>query len=124
MIRKTKQREIIEAVLVEEGRPLTPQELFDFAKKRLASIGLRTIYRQIQSMSAEGLILGIDYPGQPLRYEWIQGDFHSHFICRGCQKVFDLPGEAQDVEMNAPKGFKITGQETIFYGYCPDCKSS
>ena len=123
MIRKTKQRSAIESVFMEEPRPLTPQEVFEFGKKKLPSMGLRTVYRQIQDLSKEGLIVGMDYPGQPIRYEWVKDDFHSHFICRTCQRVFDLPGEIEDVAITPPKGFKITGQETMFFGFCPDCKA-
>jgi len=121
VIRKTQQRKVIEEVFNESGRPLTPQELFDSAKEKLPVIGLRTVYRHIQDLIDSALIVGIDYPGQPVRYEWVKDDFHCHFICRSCQQVLDLPVPAQELAVNPPKGFTISGQETIFYGTCPNC---
>lgn len=121
MIRTTRQRLAIEEVFQKESRPLTPPELFEGAKRILPRIGLRTVYRQLKDMVAEGLIVGVDYPGQPLRYEWVSETDHAHFICRKCDRVFDLEVEIPDIIIKAPKGFKITGQETVFYGVCPDC---
>lgn len=122
MIRQTRQREAIETVLQQEDRPLTPPEIHKLAVQHLPHIGLRTVYRHIKDLASEGKVVGIDYPGQPLRYERAKGTHHSHFICRGCNQVFDLEVEVPDVEVPTPKGFKVTGQETIFYGFCSDCE--
>jgi Fur family ferric uptake transcriptional regulator len=124
MIRRTRQRLSLETVFKSAGRPLTPGEVHVAARKNMPSIGLRTVYRQINDMVADGLIVGVDYPGQPLRYEWVREGHHAHFICRGCDRVYDLEVEVPDVEVKAPKGFSLKGQETVFYGYCPECNRS
>jgi len=111
----------IEEVFQKESRPLTPPEVFDGARRVLPQIGLRTVYRQIKDMADEGLVVGVDYPGQPLRYEWVSQGHHAHFICRKCDRVYDLQVDVPDVEVRAPLGFQITGQETVFYGICPEC---
>lgn len=121
MIRRTRQRLAIEEVFHKEGRPLSPTELHEGAKTIFPAIGLRTIYRQLKDMSEEGLVVGVDYPGQPLRYEWVSHANHAHFICRKCDRVYDLKREVPDVSIRPPKGFLVSGQETIFYGLCPDC---
>ncbi|HSH08912.1 MAG TPA: transcriptional repressor [Oceanipulchritudo sp.] len=121
MIRRTRQRLAIEEVFQKESRPLTPPEIFDGAKRVLPQIGLRTVYRQIKDMAEEGLVVGVDYPGQPLRYEWVSQGHHAHFICRKCDRVYDLQVDVPDVIIKAPPGFQITGQETVFYGICPEC---
>lgn len=102
---------------------MTPPEVFEGAKRIFPRIGLRTVYRQLKDMTEEGLIVGVDYPGQPLRYEWVSLGHHAHFICRGCDRVYDLQVEVPDVSLKAPAGFEVTGQETVFYGLCPECGS-
>jgi Fur family ferric uptake transcriptional regulator len=111
----------MEEVFRKEGRPLTPSEVLEAARRIQPSIGQRTVYRQLSDMAGEGLIVGVDYPGQPLRYEWVSDAPHAHFICRHCDRVFDLEVEVPDVAIKAPTGFEITGQETVFYGTCPRC---
>ena len=123
MIRTTRQRLTIEEVFRKESRPLTPPEVFEGAKRILPRIGLRTVYRQLKDMAEEGVVVGVDYPGQPLRYEWVSNTHHAHFICRKCDRVFDLQVKVPDVKIKAPPGFNLTGQETVFYGICPGCGS-
>ena len=124
MIRNTRQREAILAVLAGASRPLTPQEVFDAAVSLVPGLGLRTVYRHLRELEAAFRVVGIDYPGQPLRYEMAGGDHHPHFICRRCNRVFDLPVEIPDVPVVVPEGFRLEGQETIFYGICKSCLES
>ncbi|NBD37461.1 MAG: transcriptional repressor [Verrucomicrobia bacterium] len=121
MIRRTRQREAIEEVFQASRRPLAPGEVHEAALPAYPGLGLRTVYRQLKDMVDEGLIVGVDYPGQPLRYEWVSEKDHAHFICRRCRRVYDLEVDVPDVEITAPRGFTVMGQETVFYGLCPEC---
>lgn len=116
MIRQTRQRAAIDEALQAEGRPLSPQELFAIAQERMPGLGLRTVYRQIKEMVAAGELVGVDYPGQPLRYERVTGKHLAHFICRECDRIFSFDQKVPDVPVNAPSTFEVSGQETIFFG--------
>ena len=119
MIRRTRQRDAILDALERAGRPLSPTELHDLAREMSPRIGLRTVYRNIRELVEEGRLAGIDYPGQPLRYEKVTEDGHrAHLICRLCSKVFDLPGDPPKVTYDSPEGFVIQGDEVVFYGHC------
>lgn len=124
MIRQTRQRLAIEQVFHRERRPLTPAEVFDLAKQAHPALGLRTVYRQLNDMASAGMIVGVDYPGQPLRYEWVSNTHQAHFICRDCDRIYDLPVDVGELDIKVPDGFQLTGQETIFYGVCPRCSKS
>ena len=125
MIRQTRQREAIAAALKRAKRPLTPLELHALAQTDLPTLGLRTVYRQIREMESLGEIVGVDYPGQPLRYEAVTGEHRAHFICRDCQRIFSFEQSVPDVAVEAPPQFEVSGQETIFYGrgrgLCEQC---
>lgn len=117
MIRQTRQRRAILAALEETRRPLSPQELHEVAKRIFPAIGVRTVYRHIREMVESGELVGVDYPGQPLRYEQVTGEHRAHFICRTCERVFAFPQVVPDVSVKAPPEFRISGQETVFYGH-------
>jgi Fur family transcriptional regulator, ferric uptake regulator len=116
MIRQTRQRVAIHEALEEAGRPLSPQELHSLAQTRLPGLGLRTVYRQIREMVAAGELVGVDYPGQPLRYERVTGRHVAHFICRQCERIFSFDQQVPDVPVTPPPTFEVKGQETIFFG--------
>jgi Fur family ferric uptake transcriptional regulator len=123
MIRITRQREAMLKVLARAGRPLSVQELFELAREDLPTLGLRTVFRNIREMVREGQLIGIDYPGQPMRYEKNSGGGHyPHFICRKCDKVYVWNIDVPEVTVNPPAQFAIEGQEIIFFGTCPDCQ--
>jgi len=79
MIRKTRQREALLHALSEAGRPLSATELHVLAVKHTPRIGLRTVYRNIRELVSEGKLMGVDFPGQPLRYAQVsRAGHHPH----------------------------------------------
>jgi len=74
-------------------------------------------------MAAAFQVIGVEFPGQPRRYELPAESEHPHFICRRCDRVFDLPVAMQLPQVHAPKGFVVTGGEIVYAGTCPDCSN-
>jgi len=119
----TKQRKVIESVLQEAGRPLTRDEILSIGRIHLPRLGSATVDRTIRDMAAQFTIVGLDFPGQSRCYELPAESEHPHFICRHCDRVFDLPIAMQLPQVTAPKGFLITGGEIIYSGTCSDCRA-
>jgi len=117
VIRKTAQREAILKAFAEARRPLTPVELHKLASAHVKSLGLRTVYRHVKDLLEENRILGIQYPGQPIRYEIVdERGSRPHFICRVSNQVFDLPIREPEIPFPEVPGFQFEGYEVIFYG--------
>lgn len=119
---QTRQREVILDVLRDAGRPLTREEILRLGRQRIDRLGSATVDRAIREMTAEFYIIGVEFPGQPRRYELPADAEHPHFICRRCDRVFDLPIAMQLPEISPPKGFSVTGGEVIYTGTCPACQ--
>jgi Fur family ferric uptake transcriptional regulator len=119
---QTRQREVILSVLQGAGRPLTREEILSHGRRALPRLGSATVDRAIREMTADFQVVGVEFPGQPKRYELPSKSEHPHFICRVCDRVFDLPVAMQLPPVKAPKGFLVTGGEIIYSGNCPDCQ--
>jgi len=120
MIRSTRQRKAILAVLKAEARPLTVNEIYAHALVQAPGIGLRTVYRNIRELVDMGRMVGVSFPGQPPCYELV-GDLRMkpHMICTVCNKVFELePVEDDPVMKREIPGFILEGVETVYYGRC------
>ena len=49
---------------------------------------------------------------------------HAHFQCRCCGRIFDMPMQINENEMNemAGKGFSVEEIHSYYKGVCPECK--
>ena len=123
MKRNTKQGEVILSVIQSAGRPLTPLEVHELAVNKIPRLGIATTYRHLRSLTESNQVVGVDYPGQPTRYEWADGKDKVHFACRSCDKLYALEDTMEDTPpVQAPKGFKVQGFEVMLYGLCPTCR--
>ena len=56
------------------------------------------------------------------KFELPAGKEHPHFICRVCEKVFDLDIPMRLPSVNLPEGFNVSGGEVVYSGTCPQCQ--
>ena len=96
MKRNTRQGQIILLAIKTAGRPLTPLEIHESAVKKMPRLGIATTYRHIKTLSESNQVVGVDYPGQPPRYEWADGQDKVHFSCRACNKLYALEDTTED----------------------------
>ena len=122
MKRNTKQGEVISSIIRNANRPLTPLELHELAVNKIPSLGIATTYRHLKSLTDLNQVVGVDYPGQPPRYEWADGKDKVHFACRSCDKLFALEDTTEEpLQLKYHEGFKVHGFEVMLYGICPEC---
>lgn len=123
MKRNTQQGNLILKVIKSANRPLTPLEIHQRASSSSPRIGIATTYRHLKSLAEKKQVVGVDYPGQPPRYEWADGEDKVHFACRSCNKLFALEDTTGDTPpAKVPRGFRVQGFEVMLYGTCPECR--
>ena len=119
--RRTHQRSVIQRVLLEANRPLTPHGILLTAQAHAPGLGIATVYRAIQTMMTDGVLVAVKIPGEAPRYETAGKEHHHHFRCRTCDDIFDIQGCSPDIQELAPKGFRLEGHQVVLYGVCPPC---
>jgi Fe2+ or Zn2+ uptake regulation protein len=123
-LRMTHQREIILNELNRSKNHPTADELYERIKKRLPRISLATVYRNLEILSAAGLIKKLEISGRQKRFDWDPGE-HDHVFCTQCQRVdniFPRGDPAPHLEPAQEKGYRITGRRIEFFGLCPKCQ--
>ncbi|MEP6504595.1 MAG: transcriptional repressor [Betaproteobacteria bacterium] len=121
MERSTRQNTAIREAIEAAGRPLSPTEVLDEARRHVAALGLATVYRNLKALVDAGAIQVVTLPGEVARYEVAQRGHHHHFRCDACQKVFDVHQCPGDLAGLAPPGFVVDRHEITLYGTCSDC---
>jgi Fur family transcriptional regulator, ferric uptake regulator len=121
MERDTQQRRAIRAAFRTAGRPLSPQEVLEAAQTDVPRLGIATVYRNVKALVDEGWLAPVELPGEPPRYEIAGKEHHHHFMCRHCDRVYELDGCSGNLRAGVPRGFRVEGHEVVVYGLCRAC---
>ena len=120
--RTTRQLKMIWDTVKHDKSHPTADQIYERVRKKLPSISLGTVYRNLQKLVAEKklqvLMRGRSQHFDPL----VEG--HQHFICESCDRVYDVVLENQSEIQPAKlphEGFKVTSHQLSFYGICKHC---
>lgn len=125
-VRATRQRAAIIALLdtVDEFR--SAQELHDELRRRGENIGLTTVYRTLQSLSAAELVDMVRTDtGESVYRRCAAHDHHHHLVCRSCGSAVEVSGrevEAWAAEVAQAHGFSDVDHTIELFGTCADCR--
>ncbi len=119
--RTSKQRDIILEELKCVTCHPTADELYEMVRKKVPNISLGTVYRNLDLLSKNGIVLKIDSGGKK-RFDGTPTP-HPHMRCVCCGKVEDLMLEFEPPVLNdgQKKGFHISSCHLEYHGLCPDC---
>jgi Fur family ferric uptake transcriptional regulator len=93
----------------------------------LGAISIQTVYDALGALVEVGLVRRIQPAGSPARYEARVGDNHHHLICQVCGATVDVDcavGAVPCLQASDDQGFEISEAEVIYWGRCPDCRTS
>jgi Fur family transcriptional regulator, ferric uptake regulator len=121
MERDTAQRRAIRAALQDADRPLSPREVLDDAQSQVPGLGIATVYRNLKAFVDDGWLTPVELPGEAPRYEVAGKKHHHHFMCRSCDRVFELAGCPGNLQAVVPHGFALEDHEVVLYGRCEAC---
>ena len=105
----------------------TADEIVADVRGVIGSISRQAVYDTLGVLVDKSLVRRIQPAGAAARYEDRVGDNHHHLICRGCDAVIDIDcalGEAPCLATPHDHGFDIDEAEVIYWGICPDCRTS
>jgi Fe2+ or Zn2+ uptake regulation protein len=121
--RMTRQRKVILEELRKVTSHPTADLLHQMVRRRLPKISIATVYRNLEILSEEGLVLKMDVAGTQRRFDGNPQN-HYHIRCSVCGKVDDVHMDlAASLEENARKccGYRILSHIVEFTGICPEC---
>jgi Fur family ferric uptake transcriptional regulator len=105
-------------------KPLSVTEL----AQKLGRLGVdkATLYRNVESLEALGLLKKIHLADRQEYYELAGRHHHHHLVCKICGKVSDVEGckiISTNKNLLKKSGFaKITDHSLEFFGICNNCK--
>lgn len=124
-LKVTPKRIAILDYLARTGTYVNPEEVRQKLKEQFASIGLPTVYRNLDELAAGGIVSKIIHPNRQLYYYFCSNsDHHHHFICLSCRKVMDLEicsVKGLEAEINDQVRGKVVSHILQVNGLCRKC---
>lgn len=126
MVRQTRQRAAVIDVLREARSHPDAAWIHAQVRERLPSVSLGTVYRTLDALVRDGVIITLERAGQATRYDYKrEGEAHHHAVCRTCGAIFDVDSAPLPNLPDAalPAGFHVTDVQLEFMGICENCQS-
>jgi Fur family ferric uptake transcriptional regulator len=126
--RMTRQKKVILEELNKVKNHPTASEVYDMVRSKLPRISLGTVYRNLEHLSAKGLIQKLDMRKGQRRFDATTQE-HTHILCLNCGKVEDIALQPdQDIltmksKVKDQSGYELIGYEIELHGICPECRS-
>ena len=126
-IRHSKKREAILEVLRGTKTHPTAEWIYQTLKPDNPGLSLGTVYRNLSFFLEQGTVKRVGVVNGQERFDADMTP-HSHFVCRCCGGVYDLPWpkELDGLEYTAGDafGFQTEGCELTFHGLCGKCSEN
>ena len=106
---------------------MTVDAVAETVREEIGSISLQAVYDVLAVLVDIGLVRRIQPAGSPARFEARVSDNHHHVICRGCGRTDDVDcavGSAPCLTAVDDMGYEIDEAEVIYWGRCPECRST
>jgi Fur family ferric uptake transcriptional regulator len=122
--RLTKQRQVILEELMKLTSHPTADELYHIVRRRLPTISLGTVYRNLDLLSKKNVIRKLDISGKRARFD-ANTNNHHHIRCLRCDRVddiFNLPEIEIEKYVSKATNYEVLGYNLEYLGICPECK--
>lgn len=119
----SRQREAILNVVQSNPIHPTADTVYTLVRQSEPNISLATVYRNLNLLTEQGLLIKIQSPQEPDRFD-ARLDCHHHFLCTHCHQLFDLEKEYATIQIQIAQpqiGFQITGYQLFLSGICECC---
>ena len=88
--------------------------------EEIPTLSKATVYNTLKTLVEIGIVKELQIENNEARYDIIT-DFHGHFKCERCGKIYNFEVELNDTHFSSLNNFLIKQQDVYFKGVCPDC---
>ena len=102
---------------------LSGQELYRQLHNGEKTMGLTTVYRNLQALVKQGLIRSRHLPNGEVLYAPVERDIH-HLTCVSCGETTRLKGcpvKTMDLSKKTEKNFELLFHTLEYFGLCQTC---
>lgn len=115
------QRMKIMEYLIDNKNHPTVVDIYNDLKEEIPTFSKATVYNTMKLFEENDLIRLISINEDEMHFD-PETDFHGHFLCSQCKKIFDFPVDFQDVINVNKEDFSVNSAHYYLKGFCPSCQ--
>ncbi|MGH3358236.1 MAG: Fur family transcriptional regulator [Nocardioidaceae bacterium] len=126
-VRTTRQRRAVAAVLDDLDGFSSAQQIHDLLRQQGESIGLSTVYRNLQVLADADEVDALRSDDGEVLYRQCSKGHHHHLVCRHCGLTVEIEGptvERWTSQKAAENGFADVAHTLEIFGTCRDCAAA
>ena len=124
----TPQRVMILSAIASGSGHMTAEDIHERVKKTYPFIDIATVYRTIQLLKRQRLLVEIDLGSGAYQYELTRDQRHHHIVCRECGTTLDIDHhrfmEPVRVALRKEYEFEADLDHFAIFGICRQCRSN
>lgn len=121
----SRQRQAVIDVLCSTKTHPSASWIYEKVRETIPNVSLGTVYRNLALLESEGIIRKIPVGDSS---EHFDGDtsMHSHFYCKGCKQITDIPLDTTDdcKKLEEKTGLSVESATYTFVGVCANCNKN
>ena len=124
--RSTRQKRAVEAAMSASDDFRTAQEIHDALRHKGESVGLSTVYRNLQAMADAAEVDALRNDEGEVLYRRCSSGHHHHLVCRSCGRTVEVEGPTVEKWADgvaAEHGFSDVEHTLEIFGTCSTCRS-
>jgi len=102
------------------GGHMTAEQVFLEMKRQYPSVVMATVYNNLNTLCAQGVIRRLSVEGQPDRYDRTLR--HDHLVCRSCGKLKDVFLGDLTEYLRTETGLEIDSYDLKLSYVCDECR--
>lgn len=122
--RNTRQRRAVAAILDDLDGFASAQEIHDLLRHRGESVGLSTVYRNLQALADAAEVDALRNDEGETLYRQCSTGHHHHLVCRACGRTVEVEGPTVEKWADgvaAQHGYVDVAHTLEIFGTCGDC---
>ncbi|GAA1727934.1 Fur family transcriptional regulator [Aeromicrobium alkaliterrae] len=122
--RNTRQRRAVAAILEDLDGFASAQEIHDLLRHRGESVGLSTVYRNLQALADAAEVDALRNDEGETLYRQCSTGHHHHLVCRACGRTVEVEGPTVEKWADgvaAQHGYVDVAHTLEIFGTCGDC---
>jgi len=121
--RVTPARRAVVQVLVDTDDHISAEDIAGRVQQAMPDVAPSTVYRTLEVLERLGQVEHVHLGHGPSKYHLAER-VHVHLMCRGCDRVIELPDTYLDdlaTRLAADHGFVLEPRHFALLGRCKDC---